>query len=463
VDIGFETIGNATLICHDRVPILVTDPWVTGSAYFGSWTFSHLIPDEQMDAIRKCRYVWVSHGHPDHLSSKSMRTLDAKKVLLPDHVGRRIYNSLREQGYDVQILPDRTWVSLTDRIRVMCIADYNQDGILLIDINGRLIANLNDANHLHGWGLFVRKIIKDYPISFLLALTGYGDADMINLYTENGESIPPVAGQKKPVGKSISRLTQVFGPKYFIPFSAMHRYQRKDSIWANQYTTPLTAHAEGFQSDTCKLLPAYIRYDCAKDDWTPINPPAREDAVYDPIEFGDDWNQDLDAEDVSKITKYFKAISHLEKHFDFINFRVAKRDHIVELAQNRFHRGITFEAPRNSLMCSIENEIFDDMLIGNFMKTTLHGKFPPGGGGLYPDFTPYVAKYADNGLAKSEEEMRAYFKEYRQRASFDYLLHRLEKKSIDVFRSFVPMDNPVYEFAKRTRFVESLRNKTLGA
>ena len=106
MDIGFETIGNATLICHDRVPILVTDPWVTGSAYFGSWTFSHLIPDEQMDAIRKCRYIWVSHGHPDHLSSKSMRMLDAKKVLLPDHVGRRIYNSLREQGYDVQILID---------------------------------------------------------------------------------------------------------------------------------------------------------------------------------------------------------------------------------------------------------------------------------------------------------------------------------------------------------------------
>lgn len=35
MDLGFDTIGNATLICYDRGPVLVTDPWVRGSAYFG--------------------------------------------------------------------------------------------------------------------------------------------------------------------------------------------------------------------------------------------------------------------------------------------------------------------------------------------------------------------------------------------------------------------------------------------
>ena len=42
--LGFETIGNATLIAYDGNPVLVTDPWIRGGAYFGSWTFSHLIP-----------------------------------------------------------------------------------------------------------------------------------------------------------------------------------------------------------------------------------------------------------------------------------------------------------------------------------------------------------------------------------------------------------------------------------
>ena len=43
-DLAFETIGNATLICYDKVPVLITDPWINGSPYFGSWQHSHEIP-----------------------------------------------------------------------------------------------------------------------------------------------------------------------------------------------------------------------------------------------------------------------------------------------------------------------------------------------------------------------------------------------------------------------------------
>ena len=32
----FETIGNTTVICYENdQPILATDPWIVGSAYFG--------------------------------------------------------------------------------------------------------------------------------------------------------------------------------------------------------------------------------------------------------------------------------------------------------------------------------------------------------------------------------------------------------------------------------------------
>jgi L-ascorbate metabolism protein UlaG (beta-lactamase superfamily) len=87
MNLGFETIGNATLIAHDAGPVLVTDPWIVGSAYFGSWTRSHEIPEEQMLAIRSCWYVWLSHGHPDHLGAESLALLRDKEILLPDHVG----------------------------------------------------------------------------------------------------------------------------------------------------------------------------------------------------------------------------------------------------------------------------------------------------------------------------------------------------------------------------------------
>jgi hypothetical protein len=50
------------------VPVLATDPWIKGAAYFGSWTTSHLIPEEQLAHVKACKYLWISHGHPDHLS-----------------------------------------------------------------------------------------------------------------------------------------------------------------------------------------------------------------------------------------------------------------------------------------------------------------------------------------------------------------------------------------------------------
>ena len=65
------------------------------------------------------------------------------------------------QGFDVQVLTDREWMQLSPRIRVMCIPDVNQDAVLLVDVGGRLVVNLNDAGD-RGWGRFVRKVIRGY-------------------------------------------------------------------------------------------------------------------------------------------------------------------------------------------------------------------------------------------------------------------------------------------------------------
>jgi hypothetical protein len=64
----------------------------------------------------------------------------------------------------------------------------------------------------------------------LVPLSGFGDADMINYFTEDGDRILPLASQRFPVGKQIARMTDSLGAKYFIPFSSMHRYQRADSL-----------------------------------------------------------------------------------------------------------------------------------------------------------------------------------------------------------------------------------------
>src|SRR5262245_25136422 len=349
IELGFETIGNATVVCFDRIPILVTDPWLSGNAYFGSWTMSHEIPEAQLQAIRQCKYAWVSHGHPDHLCVESLKLLGAECLLLPDHRGGRIQHDLESLGFKVRILESRRWYQLSDRIRVVSIADYNQDAVLLIDVGGRLILNLNDAGD-RGWGSFVRKLSRDYSITFLLKLGGFGDADMINFFDENGARIIPRSKERDRLGEAMAVQASTWGARFVVPFSSMHKYQRADSVWANPYTADAKDYRVGFESKTSELLPAFVRYDCLKDIADTINPPERIIQVHQPREFGDDWSIPLEVDDVEKLRKYFGSVAHLRGRFDFLKFRVGGQEAVVELAARKFNRGITFEAPRHSLM-----------------------------------------------------------------------------------------------------------------
>jgi hypothetical protein len=95
----------------------------------------------------------------------------------------------------------------------------------------------------------------------------------------------------------------------------------------------------------------------------------------EPIEFSDDWSEQLETSDVEMANQYFKSIEHLHGFLDFINLKVGGKDNIIDFSKKGFNRGLTFEAPRASLMASINYQVFDDILIGNFMKTTLHGKW----------------------------------------------------------------------------------------
>jgi hypothetical protein len=446
MDLGFETIGNACLICHDRGPVLATDPWIQGSAYFGSWTTSHEIPAEQRAHVQACKYLWISHGHPDHLSQESLAGLKDKEILLPDHFGvhtrdglrggGRIARELREMGYDVRVLQDGVWTQLSPRMRVLSIGDYCQDATLLVELGGRLLVDSNDASD-NGAGAFVRELVSRYDESYLLALTGYGDADMINFFDESGRRIPPPALKKEPFLDGLEQILAAFGIKAYVPFSSQHRYQRTDSAWANECATPPEVYKTSFRSRERQLLPIFCRYDFAREDVRSIDPPPRPNLLVPPEEFGDDWSDELEPADVEKIRRYFGRFEHLKTFLGTINFRVGGKDNVIPIEPSH-PLGITFETPRASLMTVVEYEIFDDLMIGNFTKTTLHGPWERQGTlALYPDFIPFVTKFGDNGGAHTRDELVVYFAEYQRRGFFGFPEHamgQLTRKAVGRYR-----------------------------
>jgi hypothetical protein len=441
--LGFETIGNATIIAYDGSPILATDPWINGDAYFGSWGLSHEIPSEQLAAIKACKFYWVSHGHPDHLNLSSIAVLSDKEILLADHRGGRIRDDLSGMGFRVRILPERTWVTLSPRVRVLTLSDYNQDSILLIDVGGRLLVDLNDASD-HGWGRFVKSITAQYKESYLLRLWGYGDADMNNLFTDSGERIGRASRPgRPPLGQTIQSDALRFGTQYAIPFSSFHRYQREDSIWANGLTVPMENYTAGQKPNMPQVLPAFVQVDAVSGECKEIAPRRLDHVVRRPEEFGDNWADRLTREEKELVRSYFLSKEVVSQRFGFLTFCVGGEEFIINMNKGQRNRGISFKVPRQSLVAAVQYRVFDDLLIGNFMKTTLHGS-----ASLYPDFTPYVAKYADNGRAESREDLREYFHHYRRKDPIGYIFRTLECDSEALFRKFVPHDSVVFRSAK---------------
>ena len=91
------------------------------------------------------------------------------------------------------------------------------------------------------------------------------------------------------------------------------------------------------------------------------------------------------------------------------------------------------------------------------MTATLHGPWPSSK--LYPGFTPWVTKYADNGRARTDAELRAYFAEYRRRLGVTtWLRSSLEQRAKDSVRARL-----VRRLAHCTRRPKQLYTRAKGA
>jgi hypothetical protein len=81
------------------------------------------------------------------------------------------------------------------------------------------------------------------------------------------------------------------------------------------------------------------------------------------------------------------------------------------------------------------------------MRTTLYNVQ-----GLYPHFTSYAAKYADNGGAKTRRELAIYFGHYYMRDPIAHTLKHFLSGSEMVLRKFVPEGSEAFRAIKRTYY-----------
>jgi len=416
----------------------------------------------QINDIRSAEYVWISHGHPDHLHLESLDLLPVgKRILLPDHYHPEIRDMLAARGFAIQILGYRQWISLSSDVRVCCLDNPNQDAVLVIDTGQGLLINKNDSPFC-GEFRFLRGLVRKWPRerTYLAALCAI-DADMRNIVDADGNRvIEPAEAYKMGAIWASARDADRLGVGNFCCSSSQHIYVRADSVWANDYRIGWVDIKRHWSRPTVRLIQPYATVDMKTQDVT-FNHPKQTShtaAITDRTD-GDDWHDTLDEADWRKVEGFFTQFETLVGVLDFVAFTVGgeRRDFAMRSEQNakpnHKRRGIHFRVPKASLMTAMEYGYFDDLLIGNFMKTELINM------SLYPDFTPLVAKYGGNAKVHTKTDLRQFYRHYLRRNPYAFLAWRLEQK---IDNTLVPMARLVANKVGIGQMAKRLYRRFLG-
>jgi hypothetical protein len=420
---GFETLGNASIAFRDGdCAVLVTDPWLTGTCYFGSWGLDRPLTEDELALVRASEYVWISHGHPDHFHVPSLALLrPEQKILLPDHYSSDIKDYLVKRGFAVEVMPYRTWKQLSPGIRALCLDNENQDAILLIEAGDSLVVDLNDSP-LCGERRFIRDIVRRYDKkrTYMAALC-LNDADMFNIVDAKGRRVIDPPEQRKPgMIWALARTAESLGVGAYVSSASQHIYVRRDAVWANPYRVGWAGVVRHWTRPDIRIIEPFVRVNLDTGEYQRKHPEQTSDVsqITDATS-DDDWAVPLREEEWVALSGFFKSIEIPRPCVDYVEFRVVDETRRIwinpePLGQSET-RGIAFHAPAHSLMSAVKLGYFDTILIGNFMTAELRGVT------LYPHFTPIVAKLAGASGVKTFEAWRRFRRRYFRRDPIGYL------------------------------------------
>jgi hypothetical protein len=375
--------------------------------------------------------VWISHGHPDHFHIPSLKLLrSGQRILLPDHYGGDIKDYLVRHGFQVEIMPYRSWKQLSPGIRALCLDNENQDAILLVEAGESLIVDLNDSP-LCGERRFIRDVVARYDRkrTFVAALCS-NDADLFNLVESDGHRIIDSPEQRKPgMIWDLARTAASLGVGSYVSSASQHIYVRSDSVWANPYRVGWSDVVRHWTRPDIRLIEPFVKVDLDTGAYERKHPAQTSDfsQIIDTTS-DDDWSAKLTHADWTDLTRFFQSVEILRPFVDYLEFdvggerRTIQIDPTTSVRDAAKTRGIAFHAPARSLMNTVRLGYFDAILIGNFMTAELRGV------GLYPRFTPIVSKLAGASGVRTFKDWRRFRRRYFRRNPVGYLeWHLIER------------------------------------
>lgn len=229
-------IGHAAILIESGGCRILSDPWWEGPCFGTQWW---VYPPPHVEAVKNgpIDYIYISHGHHDHLHLGTLRRIPgAPKLLVSKEEG--LAPGLRNAGFEVIEIARSAPLTLDGGIRADLRPTLNHDTLLVIDDGLETCANLNDAVHpldADQRAKILSRLKADYPrLDYVFC--GYGMASHFPAcYNAPGvDRCATVVKRQAHFNLSWCDIIASLEPRFGFPFAADVAFLEERLFWVNE-------------------------------------------------------------------------------------------------------------------------------------------------------------------------------------------------------------------------------------
>ncbi len=168
-------IGHASILVEAAGVRVLSDPWWSGPCFGAQW-WTYPLPQHQLLEDQRIDYIYISHGHHDHLHAGTLATCRRPRRCWC-RARSTLAASIRALGFDViEVSPDRPIAARRWRAAGAHMPTHGDDTLLALSDGRQVCVNLNDALHsapAKVQDAFIEQLTAWYP-TIDYAFCGYG-------------------------------------------------------------------------------------------------------------------------------------------------------------------------------------------------------------------------------------------------------------------------------------------------
>lgn len=144
--------GQACILIEAAGKKILTDPWLTEGAYFGTWFHTHILEEAGIKPEtfpKDIDYLFLSHEHQDHVDARTLRHFSPEiPILICKFVTPKFRQYLQGLGFkNILEIASGKQVNLAEDLAVTILgtAEYTNDSALLVEAENRRVLNETDC------------------------------------------------------------------------------------------------------------------------------------------------------------------------------------------------------------------------------------------------------------------------------------------------------------------------------